>query len=83
MVAMQTVTDTLKSKFDGMEVDLEKMANGRITGHVVWSGFSGKDHFERQTEIRTWLSERLGEDAQDIGILLAFTPQEVEAMEAA
>jgi len=79
----QRVKDILEAEFPGIKVDTEVMSSRRIFGSVVWDGFEGLDHVDRQTKIRTALREKLGEDATKVGVLLAYTSAELKAMNAA
>ena len=79
----QDVRKILENAFPGIDVSTEVLPDGRITGSVVWSGFTNLDHVERQSEIRAVLREKLGADAQMVGVLLAYTPDELKAMNAA
>lgn len=79
----QKVRDLLEAAFPGIEVDLELLPDGRISGSVVWAGFTDFDHVDRQRKIRTLLKQELGTDAQQVGVLLTYTPDELRAMNAA
>ena len=79
----QEVTDALKAAFPGIEVSIDVLPDGRISGSVVWEGFAGLDQVDRQNKIRTLLRQKLGADAQQVGVLLTYTPDELNAMNAA
>jgi hypothetical protein len=79
----QRVKDILECAFPGIKVDTEVLPGGRVSGSVVWEGFAGLDHVDRQSKIRTLLREKLGADAQQVGVLLTYTPAELKAMNAA
>lgn len=79
----QIVRDILGTAFPGIEVLTEVLPDGRISGSVVWAGFTGLDEVDRQDKIRTVLRQELGADAQQVGVLLTYTPDELEAMNAA
>ncbi len=64
-------------------MDFDVLPDGRVTGHVVWEGFAGMDHFDRQDKLRTVLPEELSDDARKVGIMLTYTPTEMRAMDAA
>ena len=70
-------------EFAGMQVDLETMQSGRVTGQVIWEGFEPFDHVDRQQMLRRALRRHFAEDAQLIGILLTYTPAEMAEMVAA
>ena len=79
----QAVVDILQAAFPGIDVKIEVLPGGRISGFVVWAGFAGLDQVDRQNQIRTVLREKLGTDAQQVGVLLTYTPDELHAMNAA
>jgi acid stress-induced BolA-like protein IbaG/YrbA len=79
----EQVRDFLKKHFPGMKVELESLPSGRITGQIVWKGFDGHDQFARQEMVRGPLKERFGKDVLFVGVLLTYTPREIEEMVAA
>lgn len=79
----QKVREILETAFPGIEVDFDTLTDGRIAGSVSWAGFADLDHVDRQIEIRGVLREKLGAEAQQVGVLLAYTPDELKAMNAA
>lgn len=79
----QKVRNALEGAFKGISIDTEILPDGRITGFVVWAGFAGYDEVDRQTQIRDVLRQALGADAQQVGVLLTYTPDELRAMNAA
>lgn len=80
---LQKVNDILEAGFPGIEIELEMLSNGRISGYVSWTGFAGFDQVDRQNKLRDLLNQELGVDSQRIGVLLTYTPDEMEAMNAA
>jgi hypothetical protein len=79
----QEVIDVLQAEFKGIDVTLDELPGGRLSGRVVWAGFAEWDHVERQNRIRSVLRDKLGDAARNVGVLLAYTPHELEVMEAA
>ncbi len=79
----QEVKDTLEAAFSGIQVMLETLPDGRVAGSVVWEGFGDMDDVERQQEVRAELKKRLGSGAVMVGLLLTYTPSEIDAMNAA
>ncbi len=79
----QRVTHILQQAFRGMEVELYEMSNGRLSGTVIWQGFDGEEQGDRQHLIREALQSALGAEAQEVGVLLAYTPHEMRVMQAA
>ena len=54
-----------------------------MSGQIVWRGFEGREQIERQRDVYNVLRDELAEQEQGISIILAYTPHEVEAMQAA
>jgi acid stress-induced BolA-like protein IbaG/YrbA len=80
---VEQVKSILERSFLGIEVDLEQLSNGRITGTVVWPGFAEYDQVDRQATLRAALSDELKEAITQVGVILTYTPDELYAMQAA
>ncbi len=76
----EQVEQILGRAFPGMEVSAESVLGGRVNGRVVWDGFTGHDNVGRQQMIRAALRDGLGAGVAQIGLLLAYTPHELQAM---
>ncbi len=79
----QKVIDILQTAFPGIKVEIDVLPGGRISGRVVWEGFAELDQVDRQNIIWDELRQKLGPEARQVGILLTYTPYELEAMSAA
>lgn len=79
----QQVRQILEKAFPGIQVDVDSGPSGRVNGHVIWDGFTGHDNVERQQMIRAALNTGLGAEVTQVGILLTYTPVELQAMMAA
>ncbi len=79
----QQVTQILEQAFQGMNVELFEMSSGRLSGTIIWDGFDGQEQGDRQHLVREVLKEALGAQVQEVSILLAYTPHEMSAMQAA
>jgi len=79
----EQVRHALETHFHGARIELDELPGGRLTGHIAWNGFADQDHVARQELIRGALREALGSEARQVGILLAYTPDELELMAAA
>jgi len=79
----QKLGQILGQAFPGIEVSVDNVPGGRVNGRVVWDGFTDHDNVERQQMIRAALNDGLGAEATQIGILLTYTPHELETMMAA
>ena len=83
-VMVQQIRSVLENAFTGIGIEeLIELPTGRIAGSVSWAGFAGMDDVERQERIRTVLKDEMGPDAQLVGVLLAYTPEELTSMRAA
>ncbi len=79
----ERVKRALAERLHGIKAELEQLPGGRISGHVIWDGFADQEHVDRQRVIRDALRASLGPEAQQVGVLLAYTPRELELMAAA
>jgi hypothetical protein len=79
---VEHVTKVLESRFPGIDLQIEEMPNGRIMGTAVWGGFADLDQVDRQTKLRDALRTP-DLDGSQIGLILAYTPEELFAMKAA
>jgi|GEM_PF-2550018 acid stress-induced BolA-like protein IbaG/YrbA len=79
----QRVKDIIESALEGAHASTERLYGGRVFGRVIWSGFEGMDDVDRQQMLRDLLAEKLGQDIFDVGILITYTPRELEIMSAA
>jgi hypothetical protein len=81
---IERVESVLRDAFPDMEMDIYFLPeDGRVHGSVFWNGFAGLDHIDRQHELRRPLKEKLGDEYKRVGVLLAYTPEELESMRAA
>lgn len=80
---VERVTTILQGSFAGIELQLEEMSNGRVTGSAVWDGFDNLDQVDRQQKVRDALRKELGPGASQVGVILTYTPDELHAMQAA
>ena len=79
----QRVRAILEAAFPGIDINTEVLPDKRITGSVIWAGFADLDEVERQSRVRSVLRRELGADAQQVGVLLTYTPDELRSMNAA
>jgi acid stress-induced BolA-like protein IbaG/YrbA len=79
----QQVTQILEQAFQGIQANLEELPGGRLSGNIVWDGFTGHDQTDRQKLVREVLKGALGAQIQQIGVLLTYTQAELTAMQAA
>lgn len=79
----QKVIDALQSAFPGIEVQLDEIPGERISGMVIWAGFAALDQVDRQNRIRAALKKELGAEVTQVGVLLTYTRDEINAMRAA
>ena len=79
---VQKVNAILEASFPGIEVAIVvKRGIKRVTGFVIWSGFTGQPQLERQSQLWKVLKANLSrEEELTLGTILTVTPQEVAAM---
>ena len=86
---METLTerDALKHRveqlvsdiFPGSEIQWEDDSDiVRPGGTVVWDGFAGRSHVERQMELGAYLREKMGPEKRHLGMLFTLTPKELD-----
>lgn len=79
----QQIESVLTQASAEARVELDKMSNGRFSGVLVWEGFENDDSVERQRRVRQALTEGLNGSASQVGVLLVYTPRELQIMQAA
>lgn len=79
----QRITNVLTQAFAQAHVELDDLPGGRYSGLIVWEGFNEDDHTERQRRIRQALTKGLGVESALVGVILAYTPHEMQVMSAA
>jgi hypothetical protein len=72
----------LASEFSGAKVVLtQSKPTDRITGEIVWKGFSGIEHIDRQRRLRKVIDSTLDTDEKaSVSLILTLTPQEDAVM---
>jgi len=81
---VERVKEILRQSFPGMNVEaIRTTSAGRVAGRVEWDGFADMDDVERQERIRAILRDKLGDEFHEVSILLAYTPDELRAMQSA
>ncbi len=75
---IQKMTDLLKTRFPGCDLELEDVGANRAGGLLIWSAFTGKEQIERQREVWSFVRQNLEvTDQRRIASLLTLTPKEV------
>ena len=75
------VNAILIQEFPGSQVDVGKFYGAeRVSGEIVWDGFEGLDHLDRQKRVHEALRRGLGAEAIGVSTILAYTPHESELM---
>ncbi len=74
----------LELALPGSIVSLERSpVSERVSGSIVWSGFADLEMPERQKLLREKIIQHFGSAATAAGILLTYTPHELDVMAAA
>jgi acid stress-induced BolA-like protein IbaG/YrbA len=77
----EQVRGILESRLPGAQVSVGLLHGARkISGHVVWDGFEGEEHLDRQRMLQDLLRVELGPDAQRVSVIFTYTPAEFDAM---
>ena len=75
------VETVIKANYQGANVSLDIVSmSDRVSGVVVWAGFAEQDQRERQQHLREILRQHFAQDIAKLGIILAFSPAEAEAL---
>ncbi len=75
---IQRLTALLHHHFAGSELEFEIAGPRRVGGLVVWEGFAGQDHLERQRAMWKMLRAELTPEEQlQVSALLTLTPEEM------
>lgn len=75
------VHDALDRRFSGAKIHVSRFSEGdRLNGYIIWSGFDEVEQLDRQRRVYAALREELQADAAKISIILAYSPDEWEAM---
>ena len=81
---MEEVIYVLRHRFTDAEIKLEPGEDGERThGFIIWEGFAPLSFLERQNLIHATLQNAPDAEAQQIGMLFTYTPNEYEQLQAA
>ena len=71
--------DRVTDHANGETFDVKRERPGsNITGYVVRREFRGLNSADRQGSLRSFFIEHFGSESVDIGLVLAFTPEEFD-----
>lgn len=77
---IQKLTSIFRRQFPGSETELEPRGENRVSGFLVWNGFEGHEHIERQREVWKIIRAELSREEQhQIAAVLTLTPEEMAA----
>ena len=77
----QRIEELVGTGFPGSELRWqEDNLIKRPSGTLVWEGFDGLSHIDRQQRLGAYLREHLGEDKTLIGMIFTLTPRERAAI---
>lgn len=75
------VREILERNFSNADINLDRSSGTeRLSGYIIWSGFNKVEQLDRQRLIYNTLRDELQADAAKISIILAYSPEEWEAM---
>ena len=73
----EKLSQALTRRLRDGQVDLERLPNGRVVGHVVSSEFDGLSYDDRRKRLWQIIDEELtAEEARQVSTLLTYTPEE-------
>ena len=79
--AMSKLRDAFLERFKGSEVLFRSYSGDAFGGWLIWSGFVGLDHLDRQRLLRNVVRETLDEEGQDrASMIVGLTPEESPAL---
>lgn len=74
------VAEILRHEFPGSTSELE-LLDDKVTGFVLWDGFSDVDEMDRQTRVSETLKNALGPEFRKFAsIIFAVTPNELTSI---
>jgi acid stress-induced BolA-like protein IbaG/YrbA len=75
---VQKLKRMLRREFPKCSFDLETGRGDRLSGYLIWKGFSGVEQIERQRTLSAFLKTNLSDDERrHIAGILTMTPEEV------
>jgi acid stress-induced BolA-like protein IbaG/YrbA len=78
------VKKLIETKYPGATADLEfNPRTSRVVGSVIYDGFANMEHIDRQSTVRSYLRDELGDQFGEVGLLFLYTRNEIEHMRAA
>jgi hypothetical protein len=82
MEAREIIEKSSQAVAPAAVIDLD-IVHGRVSGTVIAPEFETMTHLERQRTVRNRVVQDLGPDADELGMLLFYTPAEAEAVNLA
>jgi acid stress-induced BolA-like protein IbaG/YrbA len=80
---LQKLSALLRAHFPQSEIEMEPRTDGRVSGFLIWEGFVGSEHIERQRMVWDLIRKELPRDEQARVIaVLTLTPEEMTAARA-
>ena len=81
----QRVKQALEQRFVGANAEgvTWEPSTERIGGLLLWEGFAGLEHRERQKRVWNFLRQDFDAEAAHVSLIFAYTPHEYEVMQAA
>lgn len=80
---IQKLTAIVSQFFPGSEVELDRVDPERVSGLLIWDGFQGQSHIERQRRVWQVLRKELTPSEQShVAALMSLTRDETTAARA-
>lgn len=80
MAVPQALVEAIRNVAPGADIQVGPV-NNRFAGIVVAEEFEPLTHLERQSIIWKSIRQRMGIEAQTVGTLLLYSPEEAEAVQ--
>ena len=80
MAIQETLEHAIHTVAPTATINLE-LVNGHLSGMVVAQEFDDMTHLERQRSIWSQIRKDLGTEAAEVGMLLLYSPEEMDAVE--
>ena len=75
---LQKLSALLRSHFPNCELEIEYVADGNVSGFMIWEGFELLDHIDRQRKVWEVIRKNLSRDEWGkVRAVLTMTPEEM------
>ena len=80
---LQKLSALLQLHLPQSEIEMEYVRDNKVSGFLIWEGFAGSEHIERQRMVWNLIRKELSQDEQArIIAVLTLTPEEMTSARA-